>query len=65
MTPLLYAASIDYGDTAVLEQLLAAGADVSAKNKEGLTALDLARNYSHQRIADLLAKKATGLNGMK
>jgi ankyrin repeat protein len=65
MTPLLYAASIDYGDTAVLEQLLAAGADVSLKNKEGLTALELARNYRHQRIADLLSKKAISLSGMK
>ena len=65
MTALLYAASIDYGDTTVLEQLLAAGADVSFKNKEGLTALDLAKNYRHQRIADLLSKKATSLSGMK
>jgi ankyrin repeat protein len=63
MTPLLYAASIDYGDTAVLQQLIAAGADVSAKNKEGLTALDLARNYHHQRIAELLVKKTTGPSG--
>ncbi len=57
MTPLLYAASIDFGDTAVLEKLIAAGADVSAKNKEGLTALGLAKNYRHQAIANLLAGK--------
>jgi ankyrin repeat protein len=57
MTPLLYVASIDYGDTAVLEKLIAAGADLKAKNKEGLTAFDLARSYRHATLADLLAKK--------
>lgn len=57
MTPLLYAASIDFGDTAVLEKLIAAGADVSGKNKEGLTALGLAKNYRHQAMANLLAAK--------
>ena len=57
MTPLLYAASIDFGDTAVLEKLIAGGADVSAKNKDGLTALDLAKKYRHQASANLLAAK--------
>ncbi|HEV2667053.1 MAG TPA: ankyrin repeat domain-containing protein [Blastocatellia bacterium] len=58
MTPLLYAASIDFGDTAILEKLIAAGADLKAKNKQGLTALDLAKNYNHVRMAQLLAGKA-------
>jgi ankyrin repeat protein len=58
MTPLLYAASIDFGDTAILEKLTAAGADLKAKNKQGLTALDLAKNYNHTRMARLLAGKA-------
>ena len=57
MSPLLYAASIDYGDTFVIEKLIAAGADLKAKNKDGLTALDLAKNYRHEMIADLLARK--------
>jgi ankyrin repeat protein len=57
MTPLLYAASADFGDTAVLEQLIAAGADLKAKNKQGLTALDLAVNYKHARAASLLSSK--------
>ncbi|MEK6325325.1 MAG: ankyrin repeat domain-containing protein [Acidobacteriota bacterium] len=57
MTPLLYAASINYGDTAVLEKLIAAGADLKAKTKEGLTALDLAKSYNHETMADLLARK--------
>ncbi|HSB09770.1 MAG TPA: ankyrin repeat domain-containing protein [Blastocatellia bacterium] len=54
MTPLLYAASIDFGDTAVLEKLIAAGADLKAKNKDGLTALDLAKSYHHETMASLL-----------
>jgi ankyrin repeat protein len=57
MTPLLYAASINFGDTAVLERLIAAGADLKAKNKQGLTALDLARGYHHDIIVNLLAQK--------
>ena len=65
MTPLLYGASIDFGDTAVLEKLIAAGADVSAKNKEGLTALDLAKSYRHQAMANLLAGKTNALTGVR
>ncbi len=57
MTPLLYAASIDFGDTAVIEKLIAGGADLKAKNKQGLTALDLARNYNHLTMTNLLAAK--------
>jgi ankyrin repeat protein len=57
MTPLLYAASIDYGDTVVIEKLIAAGADLKTKTAEGLTAFDLAKNYRHESIADLLARK--------
>jgi len=52
MTPLLYAASIDFGDPAMIELLLKSGARADARNKEGLTALDLARKYNN---ADLLA----------
>jgi ankyrin repeat protein len=57
MTPLLYAASVDFGDTAVLEKLLAAGADLKAKNKQGQTALDLARSYNHAKATNLLTTK--------
>jgi len=57
MTPLLYAASINYGDTEVLEKLIAAGADLKAKNKEGLTAYDLASQYHHTTMMNLLAGK--------
>ena len=64
MTPLLYGASVDFGDTAVMEKLIAAGGDVSAKSKEGLRALDLAKNYRHQALTNLLAGK-TGLSGVR
>jgi ankyrin repeat protein len=57
MTPLLYAASIDFGETVVLEKLIAAGADLNAKTKEGLTALDLAKSYRHETMANLLSHK--------
>jgi ankyrin repeat protein len=57
MTPLLYAASIDFGDTAVLAKLIAAGADLKAKNKQGLTAFELAKHYQHAALANLLAGK--------
>ena len=55
MTPLLYAASIYHGDTTVMEKLIAAGADTTAKNKEGLTAFDLAKTYHHDAMVKLLA----------
>jgi ankyrin repeat protein len=57
MTPLLYAASIDFGNTAVVEKLLAAGADRTIKNETGRTALDLARDYKHTTIATILQGK--------
>jgi len=57
MTPLLYAASINHGDTTVMEKLIAAGADTTAKNKEGLTAFDLAKTYHHDALVKLLAAK--------
>ena len=57
MTPLLYAASLDCGDTAVIEKLIAAGADLGAKSKEGLTALDLAQKYHHPKMTSLLSAK--------
>jgi ankyrin repeat protein len=46
-TALMHAASIDYGDSRVLEALLAAGArrDVAAPDKR--TARDMAREYGH------------------
>ena len=50
MTPLLYAASIDFGNSAMVELLLKSGARTTARTKEGLTALDLARKYNHTHL---------------
>jgi len=50
MTPLLYAASIDFGDGAMIDLLSRSGANPSARTKDGLTALDLARKYQHTAL---------------
>jgi len=44
-TPLMYAATIDFGDTASLRALLKAGADPNIRNGEGRTAIEQARLY--------------------
>ena len=53
-TPLMYAASVDEGDTETLKALIAAGADRSIRNDEGRTALEQARRYKHADLADAL-----------
>lgn len=53
-TPLMYAATIDFGDTAVLKALLAAGADRKIPNGEGRTPLEQARHFHHARLAAAL-----------
>ncbi len=55
MTPLLYAATVHFGDTTVLELLLAAGADPQIKNAQGRTALDLAKENKHKEIESILS----------
>jgi ankyrin repeat protein len=50
MTPLLYAASIDFGDSAMIDLLLRSGARPDAVTKEGLTALELAKKYQHTHL---------------
>ncbi len=53
-TPLMYAASVDEGETGTVKALLAAGADRSIRNDEGRTALEQARRYNHTELADAL-----------
>jgi ankyrin repeat protein len=55
-TPLMYAATIDFGDTATLKSLLAAGADRTIKNAAGRTALQEARRLGHTRMVRVLAQ---------
>jgi ankyrin repeat protein len=53
-TPLMYAATVDQGDTATLNALLRAGADVRLRNDEGRTALQQARRLKHDEVARAL-----------
>lgn len=56
-TPLLLAASIDFGDTGMMQLLLKAGARVDIRNPDGKTALDLAREYHHNRFVGILERR--------
>jgi ankyrin repeat protein len=53
-TPLMYAATIDFGDTKSLEALLKAGANPNIRNGEGRTALEQARFYEHGNLETVL-----------
>src|SRR5579883_245141 len=57
MTPLLYAASIDYGDSGMLDLLIQSGADIKARTPERLTALDLARKYGQANLVKSLERE--------
>jgi ankyrin repeat protein len=53
-TPLMYAATLDHGNTETLQELLKAGADRSIRNLEGRTPLQQARRLKHSQLADAL-----------
>jgi ankyrin repeat protein len=55
-TPLMYAATLDFGDTAALRALLAAGADRSIRNSDGRTAVEQARYLHHIAIETELTR---------
>ena len=60
MTPLLWAANIDFGDSAMVELLLRSGAKADARNKDGLNPLELARKFGHANLIPALeGTKAT------
>jgi hypothetical protein len=59
MTPLLYAASIDFSDSAMIDLLLKSGARADARTKEGLTAAELARKYQHTHLLASLPKASS------
>ena len=54
MTPLMYAASIDYGDSAMVDLLVKSGAKRDMKSKDGLTASELAKKYEHVHMLKTL-----------
>ena len=49
-TPLMYAATLDYGNTAALRALLAAGADTTIRNPENRTPLEQAAYFKHTAV---------------
>jgi len=53
-TPLMYAATIDFGEIDALQELLRAGADRGIRNYNGQTALDQARRYKHSHLESAL-----------
>jgi ankyrin repeat protein len=53
-TPLMYAATIDFGDAVTLRALLAAGADRAIKNEAGRTPLQQARRMGFAQLARAL-----------
>ena len=59
MTPLLWAANVDFGDAAMIELLLKSGAKTDARNKDGLTPLELARKYGHTTLIPPLQKASS------
>lgn len=52
LSPLLRAAL--YGKPEALRALIECGADRNAKDKQGRTALELAKKYNHQKIIEIL-----------
>ena len=54
LTPLMYAATIDFGDAESVRELLKAGADRTIKDFDGRTAVEHARRYKHSGLAAAL-----------
>jgi ankyrin repeat protein len=54
MTPLLYAASVDFGDSAMVDLLLKSGANPEMRTKDGLAALELARQRKSTHLLAVL-----------
>lgn len=55
-TPLMYAATIDFGDTGTVDALLDAGADPAITSPEGRTPLEQAELLSHDLLAEALRR---------
>lgn len=49
-TPLMYAATIDFGDARSIQALREAGADPSIRNDDGRSAIEQARYFHHSRL---------------
>jgi ankyrin repeat protein len=62
-TPLMYAATVDEGDTATLQALLRAGANLALRNDEGRTALQQAQRLKHDDIVRALRNHGVADHG--
>ncbi len=60
MTALAWAAKVDPGHTAILEALLAAGADPTIASQDGRTPLQWAEYFGHESLAKHLRAATPG-----
>lgn len=56
-TPLMYAATIDFGETSSLRALLKAGADPTIRNADGFTAIEQAHRLGHVNLESALKSR--------
>ena len=56
MTPLIYASAVDFGESTMVDMLLAAGARPDVKDKDGLTALERARHAGNLHLVPSLER---------
>ena len=54
MTPLLWAATLEYPNVSLVRNLIAAGADPAIKGKNGVTAVSQARKYANHEVLAVL-----------
>jgi uncharacterized protein len=54
-TPLLYASTVNFGDSRMVDLLLRSGADPNLRNKQGKTPLAQAKAYKFSQIQEALA----------
>ena len=52
----MYAATIDFGDTAVLQAILKAGGDPTIRNEDGRNAIEQAHHFGHVNLEAVLRK---------
>ena len=64
-TPLMYAATVDEGDTETLRALIAAGANPTLRNDDGRTPMQQAKRYGHAEIVRVLGESGgRGVTGI-
>jgi ankyrin repeat protein len=56
MTPLMFAAVADFGDSAMVDLLLASGARTTGRDKAGRSAGDYAQQYGHSQLITRLTR---------